>query len=251
MGMIGLFGEGIQKQSDDDEATKELDEGWAVTGRVIATPVLQDHRLLHFGAAVSYRRANDHGGTQMGTPLRVRQRPEASITSIRMLDTGPLADTDAVVTWNVESAWILGPFSLQGEFLSMTVDRKAPGAVDPTFRGFYVMGSWLLSGESRRYNAANGTFGNPRVRRIAGQGGHGAWELLARISRLDLNDRTDRPDGVLGGEQTNLAAGLTWYPNDNLRFMLNYVKVVDMKRPGHMYDGTRPGIVLLRTQVIW
>ena len=251
LGVIGVFGEGIDKLSDAEADTRGLDEGWAATGRVVVTPMHRDGRLLHLGAAVSRRRANDQGGTHMGTPLRVRQRPEASMTDIRMLDTGAMADADVVVTRNLEAVWVRGPFSLQGEYLAMTVGRRTPGSVDPVLRGFYVQGSWLLSGESRRYDAASGTLANPRVRRVAGLGGHGAWELLARVSKLDLNDRPDRPGGVLGGEQTNMAAGLTWYPNDNLRFMLNYVKVLVMKRPGHDLDGTRPGIALLRAQVIW
>jgi phosphate-selective porin OprO and OprP len=250
-GTLGLFGEGIAKLSDTEAATAGLDEGWAVTGRAIYTPLHRDDRLLHLAAAASYRQANDHGGTQMGTPLRIRQRPEASVTSIRLLDTGELADTDAVTTWGLEGAWVQGPFSLQSEYLAMTVERSTSGSVDPTLNGFYVMGSWVLSGESRRYNASSGTFSNPRVRKVAGLQGSGAWEVLARYSRLDLNDQMDQPGGVAGGRQSNLTVGLTWYPNDNLRFMLNYSKVLEMERQHHAYDGVEPGIVLLRTQVIW
>ena len=45
--------------------------------------------------------------------------------------------------------------------------------------------------------------------------------------------------------------GLTWYPNDNPRFMLNDSKALQMERQDHVYDGVELGIVLLRTQVIW
>ncbi len=250
-GTLGLFGEGIAKLSDTDLATEGLDEGWAVTGRLVATPIRSERRLLHLGAAASYRRANDHGGTHVATPLRIRQRPEASVTSIRLIDTGDLADAESLETWGLEAAWICGPLSLQGEYLGMTIARGTPGFVDPAIAGFYVMASWLLTGETRRYDATSGTVRNPRVQRAAGLGGSGAWELLARYSRLDLTDQADSPGGVLGGREDNVTLGVTWYANDNLRFMVNYVRVLELERPGHAYDGVEPGIVLLRTQVIW
>ncbi len=248
---LGVFGEGIAKLGDTDPATTGLDEGWGASGRLVYTPVRADRRLLHLGLAAGHRRANDLGGTHQATPLRVRQRPEASLTSIRLVDTGDLADTERLTIRGLEAAWVHGPVSLQGEYLAMTVVRATDGSVDPTLQGFYVLASWLVTGESRRYNQATGAFGNPRVRRVAGQGGPGAWELLARYSRLDLTDQPDRAGGVLGGEEANLTVGVTWYPNDNLRFMLNYVKVLEVDRPGHAFHGTEPGIVLVRTQVVW
>jgi phosphate-selective porin OprO and OprP len=250
-GWLGLFGEGIAKLSDTDPATAGLDEGWAVTGRTVWAPVREPDRLWHLGVAASYRRANDHGGSLLGTPLRVRQRPEASVTSIRLVDTGEMPDTDAILIAGVEAAWIGGPFSLQAEYQAMTVARGTPGAIDPTLRGYYVLGSWLLTGESRRYGTTNASFSNPRVRRPAGLDGRGAWELLARYSHLDLTDQPDRLGGVLGGAQTNATVGLTWYANDNIRFMVNYTQVLKLDRPGHPYDGVEPGIMLLRTQVMW
>jgi phosphate-selective porin OprO/OprP len=248
---LGLFGEGIAKLSDTDDATQGLDEGWAVSGRLIFTPVRADTRLVHLGGSASYRRTNDHAGTHLATPFRIRQRPEASLTSVRLVDTGDLSDADALVTWGLEAAWVRGPLSLQGEYLAMTVERNTPSSIDPVLRGFYVMGSWLLSGESRRRNEASSAFANPRVGKVAGIDGSGAWELLARFSRLDLTDRPACAGGVAGGLEDNATLGLTWYPNDNLRFMLNYVKVLAVDRPGHAYDGIEPAIVLLRTQVIW
>ncbi|MCC5793234.1 MAG: hypothetical protein JJT85_00680 [Chromatiales bacterium] len=248
---FGLFGEGLDKISDTG-ATAGLDEGWAASGRLTWTPVRSADQLLHLGASGSFRKANDLGGTQQGTPLRIRQRPEAQLTSIRLVDTGDsIGPVDDIGLWALEAAWVHGPLSLQAEYMSMLLARDLPGAPDLRFSGWYAYGSWILTGESRRYNFSTGRFSNPRVNRPLGRGGYGAWEVALRYSQLDLNSRVADPSGVIGGEQQNLTFGINWYPNDNLRLMLNWVKVLDVDRPGSQFDGIEPNIVQLRAQTYW
>jgi phosphate-selective porin OprO/OprP len=248
---LGVFGEGIDKLSDAaDSSTAGLDEGWATSGRLTFAPVRSDTQVLHFGASAGYRKANDYGGTQVGTPLRLRQRPEANVTSIRLVDTGSIAEVDDLLLWGLEAAWVNGPFSLQAEYMSMDISRDG-GLPDLRFSGYYLFGSWILTGESRRYNFDRGVFTNPRVGALAGRGGIGAWELAARFSQVDLSDRVGGPGAVPGGEQSNMTLGVNWYPNDNLRFMLNWIRVLDVDRPGSIYDGAEPDIMALRGQIYW
>ena len=66
--------------------------------------------------------------------------------------------------------------------------RAASTLPDPDFAGYYLQGSWILTGESRRYNAATGSFQNPRpMVPFSSNGGFGALELAARYSRMNLN----------------------------------------------------------------
>jgi len=249
---VGVFGEGIDKVSDADVDTPALDEGWAISGRLTWTPLRVGEQLVHLGASGSYRKANDLGGTQQGTPLRIRQRPEASITSIRLIDTGnQIGPVDDVGLWALEAAWQQGPFSVQAEYMNMLLGADTPGAPDLRFSGWYAYGSWILTGEGRRYNFPTGRFSNPRVSSPAGRGGYGAWEVAVRYSQLDLNSRLGDAAGVAGGEQENLTLGLNWYPNDNLRLMFNWVKVLDVDRPGSPLDGVEPDIWQLRAQIYW
>ena len=247
---FGVFGEGIDKLSDTAEATLGLDEGWATSGRLTFAPVRSDAQVLHFGASAGYRKANDKGGTQAGTPLRLRQRPEANLTSIRLVNTGNISGVDDLLLWGLEAAWVGGPLSLQAEYMSMDISRGA-GLPDLNFSGYYLVGSWILTGESRRYNFDRGVFTNPRVGALAGRGGIGAWELAARLSQVDLTDRAGGPGAVIGGEESNMTLGLNWYPNDNLRFMLNWTRVLDVDRPGSIYHGIEPHIFALRGQIYW
>lgn len=122
------------------------------------------------------------------------------------------------------------------------VDRKRLS--DPDFDGWYVQGSWILTGESRGYDFKNGTFKNPKPNSIVGQGGYGAWEIAARYSRLDLNDAD-----VDGGREENFTAGINWYPTPTFKFMANYVNVLNVK--GGSFTGAEPEGFLLRGQVVW
>ena len=60
------------------------------------------------------------------------------------------------------------------------------------------------------------------------KGGWGAWEVAARYSYMNLNDHVTRgraaslTGGVFGGKQQVYTMALNWYPNDNIRFMLDY-----------------------------
>ena len=60
-------------------------------------------------------------------------------------------------------------------------------------------------------------------------------------------DVTD--EEVIGGEQSIVTFGVHWYPVPNVRFMMNYVDVVDVKRPGNPVDGASPSVFTLRAQI--
>ncbi|MGH8622854.1 MAG: porin, partial [Burkholderiales bacterium] len=103
---------------------------------------------------------------------------------------------------------------------------------DPTFNSFYVQGGWFLTGESRRYNMATGSFQMPRpFTPFAWPYGWGAWELALRYSHTDLDyhagDRGTAADldAVRGGVQDVWTLGLNWHLNSNFRMSLNYYHV--------------------------
>ena len=112
---------------------------------------------------------------------------------------------------------------------------------DPSFGGWYVQGAWTLTGQPRRYNAANGGFDVPRVGKPFSLKARtwGVWELAARYSELDLDYRAGvagtvpSASSVRGGEQQIFTIGLNWYPNNNVRFLADYQRVdVDRLSPG-------------------
>jgi phosphate-selective porin OprO/OprP len=142
------------------------------------------------------------------------------------------------------------------------VDRTDGGAANPTpglsFNGGYVEASWVLTGEPRSYSASGAAFGSPHPKSPFSlkEGGIGAFELVGRYSTINLNDNVTRgrsaatTGGVYGGKQDVYAIGVNWYPNDQLRFMLDYdIIAVDKLNPaGTTQIGQRIQAVGFRAQ---
>jgi len=202
----GYFFDGV-KNGDSPKS-----QGWGLTGRVHVAPIAEKERVIHLGAAASYR------GADGDNEIRFRERPESHITSTRLVDTGTITNYDNQTLYGVEGAMVFGPFSAQGEYMRSSVDVSG-GASDPDFSGWYVFGSYFLTGEHRPYKASSGTFGRVKPSSIVGRGGHGAWELAARYSTIDLTD-----SGINGGEEDNITVGVNWYATPSIRFMANYVR---------------------------
>jgi phosphate-selective porin OprO and OprP len=118
------------------------------------------------------------------------------------------------------------------------------------FNGWYAQASWIITGESRPYNVANGSFSNPkpRIPFSLDSWGSGAWELAGRYSDLDLNDHAGVLGGALpaggirGGDQRIFTAALNWYPNSVLKFSLQYENV-DIGRIGTIPAGFGHGVL--------
>jgi phosphate-selective porin OprO and OprP len=220
-------------------------EGYAGVGRIVLSPIHSDtsDRVLHFGIASEIRRPDD------GDAVRFRQRPESNLGD-RLIDTGAIAMVDDTIKVGVEAAGNYGPLSLQGEYMRTDVQR-AGNLAEPSFDGWYVMGTWVITGESRIYKFPDGVFENPKPSRIVGQGGIGAWELTTRFSSLDLND-VDNGVRFDGGEQENFTVGMNWYPTPNLKFVANYTRVMDLEDANAgSFDGVEPEIFALRAQAHW
>lgn len=222
----------------DDDGDSNFDDvtNTDFTARLTGLPLYRNkgEQLLHIGLGYSHQFL-DEGETS----VRYRNRPEAHLTDVRLVDTGSI-DADSADLFNPEMAFVWGPFSAQGEYFWTSVDSVAGG--DPTFEGAYVYGSWFITGENRSYSTSSGKFGRVKPKTNFMNGGIGAWELAARWSWLDLND-----SNVSGGEQTDITAAINWYLNPNYRLMFNYV-YADVEDRSGFADGSAD-IIQARFQV--
>jgi len=204
----------------DDFGNDQEDGAYAVTARIAGLPwyAKGGRRLIHLGAAYSHREEREEF-------VRFRQRPEANLAP-RFLNTGRFR-ADDMQLYGLEAAAVYGPFSIQGEYMKNEVDTILAGDVD--FDGWYVYGSWIPTGEHRRYDLGSAAFKNPKPNRNfniwSSDRGWGAWELTARYSELDLSDGI-----IVGGAEENITLGVNWYLNPNTRVMVNYTNA-DIKHP--------------------
>jgi len=196
-------------------------------------------------------------------------RPELRIDTTSLLSTGQLGSLGHPVSGgyiaNLELAGNYGPFFFQGEYMHYSIDRDGLATAD--FDGGYGEASYVLTGESHKYNKASGAYNGvvPAHAFDASQGYWGAWEIAGRVSYVDLTSNLNprlalsaQPDAVNGGKQTVYTAGLNWYPNTYMRFMLNYIhadfdkaNTASTSVPFGSQIGATVDAIALRTQVAW
>ena len=220
---IGEFRTG----SDNGEVSRD-DGAWATTARLTGLPMYsEDGRdYIHVGVGYSLRSPTDDG-------VIVNAKPEANLAPVYIgSSTVPVA-AETLNLMGVEAAWVAGPLTVSGEYSIASIDAPSGVTSDPDFVGYYAQVGYFLTGESRGYRKAQGCFDalKPNENAFGEGGGHGAWEVAARISSLDLED-----DGTDNGQLDDLTFGVNWYLNPNTRLMVDYI-MADLDPAGAGNDG--------------
>ena len=225
--------------------------------RAAVRPFYNEDIDVHLG--VSTNAAFRIRRTAAGQTLQLRDRPELRIDNNRLVDTGAL-NASGAYSYGPEFAFRYGPFMLQGEYIRVGVDRDGQGTAQPglEFQGGYAEASYVIVGRPRAYSTTSAAFGGVRLtpEQRVGNGGFGAWEATARYSVVDLDDRVTRgrsaasTGGVYGGHQRVIGVGMNWYPNENLRLMLNYdnINVDRLNAAGTAQVGQRIQAIAVRAQ---
>ena len=239
----------------NDSSGADADDSLDVSVRGTFAPIATKEMVLHMGVSLSYRDYRD-ADPSGGKSVRLRARPESHITSVRLVSTPSFANPDDMFLYGVELGAMLGPLMARAEYIGAALGTKAydpdadadddeVAARDYDYGGFVFEASMMLtSGDQRSYSVKKGgVFGGvkPRAPFNRQTGGLGAWEVAVRYSNLDLKDRNE------GAEQSDFSLGINWYPTNTMRFMFNYVQVLDVD--GGSYDGVEPAIYQLRAQV--
>ncbi|HVM99963.1 MAG TPA: porin [Caulobacteraceae bacterium] len=233
-----------------------------VVARGVVTPFHGPDWRVNVGVHGSYvdRPGNTGGPAASGLipasafGVRLRDTPELRVDGTQFIDTGSIPTHNAG-TIGGEIAAQKGPLFAEAEYESLHVSR-ADGIASPSFSGWYVEGSWLLTGESRLYNASTAAFDGPTVKHPFSLADHGpgAWELAFRYSDANLNFDPGAPgssplaDSIRGGDQKVWSVGLNWYPNQVFHFMLDYDHVeIDRLSPNAAVFATPVGAQIGQT----
>jgi phosphate-selective porin OprO/OprP len=211
---------------------------YGIGARVTWAPWAEKTKVLHLGLSGAWENPEDEG-------VSYSTRPESHRTDTKFANTGGIPDPDNFTKYGAEAATVLGPFSAQGEYY--WVSQESNDISDTDYNGWYVFGSWFLTGESRNYK--KGVFSRVTPKSTVGMGGIGAWELALRYSSIDLEDSP-----ITGGKQNDITLGLNWYATKSIRFMANYIFVdADPPASSLQVNGSpssdKPNIFEMRAQI--
>ena len=230
------------------------DENSQILGRI--SDRLWTNGLSNFQIGASFAKVlysgsngNANGGTQT---LNFQDRPQIRVDGTRLVSTGGIAaKTGDMMAFDFEGN--LDNFYLGAEWAQFSADRQCGAlaftggrcfggtattvADHPTFSGWFVEGTWIITGETKPYTASAinnevGGFGNPVPSRPFSLAGDswGAWELAVRYASTDLNWNTSITGnnlatstlaGIAGGKEDIITLGVNWYLNRNVKFTVN------------------------------
>jgi phosphate-selective porin OprO/OprP len=246
-------------------STGQFDEQQAVVGRAAYRPIASEDANFAFGSDFTYvvKLPDSIAGVNSPHAFSLSERPELNVDDIstRLISSGSI-DASHVFEWGGEVAGNYHNFYGQGGYFGFDIDRRTLGnptnLPDPNFSGWYTEASWVLTGEEKKYKPDTGSFGAPKPNDpfTIDKPGAGAWELVARYSDLDLNYHAGAfgaatpLGGIRGGDQRIETVGINWYPNQVLRFMLDFQHTdVSKLSSAGAHANDRLDAISLRTQI--
>jgi phosphate-selective porin OprO/OprP len=203
---IGVYNDWFQN------GNKFSRSGTQVSSRLTGLPFESEDKktFLHLGVAYRYN------GADAGK-MRFKARPESNITDY-YVDTGSFeaSHSNAIA---LEALYNRKSFSVLTEYVKAYV--QSPRYDNPSFSGTYVIGSYILTGETRPYDKLLGY-----ARRIVPESRWGAVELVGRFGYVDLDDRL-----IQGGKLKKWYFGVNWWASAQWKFSTGY-GIADLNRFG-------------------
>jgi len=230
---VGLhYGAGIFNGARSNES--DADDHKDFVGRLAVTPFTGKGpsllKGLHLGFSTSY---GEQDAAYPGDRDAIWNKGElktAGDSEFFQLSDG-VAHDGSRTRFGTELAWVLGPLTLQGEWMRVDLDgmkNRRGEKHDLAIKGYYLQAAYFLTGEEQNYKVSEGAFGRPKIKKVfdPSRGAWGAFQLCIRYDWLELSDGffdhgfadpsqyTDRASGF--------TAGINWYFNDMVRLMFNY-----------------------------
>lgn len=248
-GAVGVYGETVTPSVTSSSAG---DEGWAISSRWTFAPLNEKTHVVHLGVSGNYRDPNQANEV----PAEGKKQAQLDLASetshmsnLKLINTGSITNVSALKMVGLEANYLNGPFTAGGEYMKMWVDRESAtvGKSNLDFSAWYAEAAYTLTGESRKYKKGKFYKLSPKQKFSLKNGTWGAWELAGRYSEADLNS-----GDVTGGQMSLLTVALNWYINDNIRFMADYNKTLDLSNsPVKTTTGQDPNVdtFMLRGQL--
>ncbi|MGY1521911.1 OprO/OprP family phosphate-selective porin [Luteimonas sp. A482] len=204
-----------------DSPTTNPDNDFEVAGRLFFEPWKDgDGALSGLGFGIGASTGDKHGS---GNNFLPRYRTPGQATFFGYRASAAADGTHA--RWSPQAYWYAGPVGLLGEYIRSSQDvldtaTGARAALDHS--AWQLLGSWVLTGEKAAYRGVK-----PNHPFAPGDDGWGAFELITRYGRLDIDDAAFplyADPGSAASRATAWTVGLNWYLNNNLKLVANYAQ---------------------------
>ncbi|MBT4921730.1 MAG: hypothetical protein HON23_01805 [Rickettsiales bacterium] len=193
----GIFGDSVGDSSSADNESTSATARFTNFGNIAGS-------TYHLGAA--YRASKPTGDS-----VTYSFKPEASVETSSSVIKATITNANSVEQIGLELAYVAGPFSVQGEYISTEIETEGVG--DQKLDGYYGQVSLFLSDDQRSYNKRKSAF-----ERVKPKSDQGALEIAYRYSEVDSQEAN-------AGIIKNTTVGVNWYASNNVRFSTNYVWV--------------------------
>lgn len=220
---LGVFN-GVPDGGNTTQQSTDFDSDKSVAARLFATPWANDRESalkgLGFGIAAGQGNYDTAGG-------RAGQYRTDGQQTFFTYEAGTLADGKGA-TISPQAYYYHGPFGLLAEYVSSTIEVRRDAAQpvrEVGHTGWNLSAGYVLTGEDSSCRGVTPeTVFNPSA------GTWGAFEIVARVARLDIDDdaftgtaatRLANPD-TSASQVTTYGLGLNWYPAKAVRVGLNY-----------------------------
>jgi phosphate-selective porin OprO/OprP len=209
-----------------------------------------DFKWLLDGHITDVLKLPDTAANTASGVVRFSNGPELGIDASRTVDTANI-DANQAREFGFETAATYDRLFAQGGWFRYEIERRI-AVPNPHFSGWYGFLTYSLTGEQHPYDPTTASFRNIRPAKPLGTpGGWGAWEVAARYSNIDLDFlpfSTTANGGIPGGKQDVWTLGLNWYPNNAIKFQLNYenLQVNHINAPGNDISSNA---IALRSQI--
>jgi phosphate-selective porin OprO/OprP len=192
---------------DVEDWYKESNENVSFAARLNYTPIHTEDSVLLLGAAGTMQKP-----TFVDFDIKVNTRPETNVSDTKFVKA-KYKDVDTYNVFGGELVYSNKRFLAQAEYMlanyTFLDDQE-----DVSNSGGYAFLSYFLTDDRREYSYADAEFA-----RVVPRSTKGAWEIAARFSTVDLNDEDA---GQMNGSSTSYTLGVNYYPNANVKMMLNY-----------------------------
>jgi phosphate-selective porin OprO/OprP len=200
---------------DVEDWYKESNENVSFAARVNYAPIKTDDSVLMIGAAGTMQKP-----VFVDYDIKVNTRPETNVSDTKFVKA-KYKDVDKYNVFGGELAYVNKRLRVQGEYMmaSYSFLEGADWDGDVSNSGGYVYASYFLTDDGYTYDHKDAEFA-----RLVPNSKSGAWEVAARYSFVSLNDEDVLEDGdpCKYGESTSITLGVNYYPNANVKLMLNY-----------------------------